>query len=217
MRTLLLMVLGVCLLSMTAFAQEGEKKRKAPRLTEQGKTEMKALREDKYNTKYKAHQKFLATLSAKDQEFLAGKSAEGQVIRKERKAVEKELKALRKSGKSKEEMRDEKKKLNAPIRKKYEALMKSMQPFMERNGQAVEESIADIKAKRPEWRETKKAIIDKHGSDKRKAKMDKKDEKRGTRTGKRTDDQKAKRAERYAVRFALWNDRDKEDPFVEEE
>jgi hypothetical protein len=195
MKKSILITLALSLIVTLAFSQKTQK------LSKEEKAEMRAYYEEKvYPVKKEAHNKFLAGLSADDKAFLETKREEKKVLHKEVRTAKKDLKALREEGKSKEELKAARKTAMAPIKEKQKGLAASMKPFMERNQELIEASIAPIKDNKEMWKEEKEAMLDEFLSEEDNAKRDAKQAKKSEKPGG-----KANKGDKKKLSFVLWS------------
>jgi hypothetical protein len=200
MKKSILITLAFSLIVTLGFAQKSDK------LTKEEKAEMRAYYETKvYPVKKEAHDQFMKGLSADDKSFLESKRAEKKAIHKESRTAQKELKALRKEGKEKEELKAARKTAMEPIREKQKALAVSMKPFMERNRDLIETSIAPIKDNQDMWKDDKDAMLDDFLSEEDNAKRDAKKAKKAKKSAKKPADKANKGVEKKKLSFVLWS------------
>lgn len=200
MKKSILITLAFSLIVTIGFSQKTQK------LSKEEKAEMRAYYEEKvYPVKKKAHDQFLAGLSADDKAFLETKREEKKRIGKEVRAAKKGLKALREEGESKEELKTAKKEAMTPIREKQKAFAASMKPFMDRNRALIETSIAPIKDNKEMWKDEKDAMLDEFLSEEDNAKREAKQAKKAQKRGDKSEDQMNKSAGKRSLSFVLWN------------
>lgn len=166
MKKIIFMLVAICLVANTVFAQKDKKEnRKAC------KAELKAYKEQNINpVMQNAYGQLVSGLSKEDAQFLEQKRAEERALKAELKDQRKTYKESTKDM-DKEARKEKMKTFRQEAREKKKALMESMKPFLERNEALIAASMTTVKEKTPEWRAAKKEIKQKYMTEEQKEKM----------------------------------------------
>ncbi len=161
MKKSFLILLVLMLATQVTFAQkEGFKRPKAnPELQKEMRT---YIEENVQPVLLKAQQDFDSKLSAEDLSFIKEKREQAAAMKAEMMETRKKAMELRKEGKSKEEIHEALGIEPGAKKEEHKAEREVMKSFMEKNQDAVKESLEALKPSYETWVKDQKAIIQKY-------------------------------------------------------
>jgi hypothetical protein len=171
MKKLLFSVLGICFSVQILLAQTSpdglhQTKHTRPKLNKKTKQALRDYQEAfVYPVKKAAQDNFVVALSSEDKLFLEQKQTEHKTLVKEKHALKKQASAWKKKGISTQEIQEKMHDSYAPLKEKRILLLKSMQPFMERNQEHLAIILAPLNENKETWKAAKKSIIAQYMTD----------------------------------------------------